>query len=766
MKEYSKNKKVILAAVLCVVVTFVAVVFIMAKISNTGTNRYFVWDRRVVDEEKTTAALVQHSPVKQDKVFTTDKPWEGDISDSFNIVDTGDLYIMYYSTYDTKDDVKICVAQSEDGIIWEKPCLNIVGFNGDKNNNILFDSSSGIISFFAFEDVNPKAANSKRYKAVALMEDNSIMTYTSADGISWKENKAVENISISSESKDVTLASAFWNKHSKKYFCYFSVYNNGKYEIMQSTSNNFKKWTESEKISFTSELDFSLRTANVIPYMRSDEMLIGFPMRITEIDKHDTDVNFDKDSAEDNRLTDALLISSVDGINFDVSGDAWIVPGPQHDSNWSYGDCFVANGIISTPSLHSDKGQDDELSVYVAENMFSDRGTSLARYTLRTDGFASYNAGFNTEKLVTKPLKITGSRMTVNFRTSTDGYVYVRVVDENGQLYKDIEYTLEGGTVYTVPEYTSYKMIGDRVDREVVFNGDFSKLKGKTAVIEFYMSDADVYSFSFDNEDYATENRWQPEEIEIREYGDFSYDVPENPVDIGTERQLFVDDYIIDKAKTDASLLLNSPVKKEELFKTDKPWEGNNCDFYVIVDDVDDEGIKYHRMYYLAWNSSDTSHDIRVCYAYSYDGVEWIKPELDILTYTDKNTGEVYTKTNILLCKEDVFDNFFVIKDTRPGVPASQRYKAIRQNEYDQLGYPSYGLWSWVSSDGLHWKKIHRLLPYIPGSWGTFDSLNTLVWDANTQQFFTYVRVKNQEIINGVDIPDFRKIYGKNLQIL
>jgi len=117
VKEYSKNKKVILAAVLCVVVTFVAVVFIMAKISNTGTNRYFVWDRRVVDEEKTTAALVQHSPVKQDKVFTTDKPWEGDISDSFNIVDTGDLYIMYYSTYDTKDDVKICVAQSEDGII-------------------------------------------------------------------------------------------------------------------------------------------------------------------------------------------------------------------------------------------------------------------------------------------------------------------------------------------------------------------------------------------------------------------------------------------------------------------------------------------------------------------------------------------------------------------------------------------------------------------------------------------------------------------------
>ena len=760
MKKRNRYIIAVAAVLLCMAVAVIVFTGNGGRL-NIGTERQFVWNSSIFDSEKTDADMVYHSPIRQDIVLTTDREWEGNIADSFNIIADEDGYKMYYATYDTKDDVKICYAYSQDGINWDKPDVNVVNYNGSARNNILLNSSHNITNgFFVFKDTNSNTQIAEKYKAVAVKNDNSIVSYVSHDGIIWQEKSVLDKGIVSEINSPATINSAFWSEEQQQYFCYFVQSNRDSQHIAVTTSKDFEKWSKPKKISYSNNTQSVLHTANIMPYYRGTDMFIGLPLRVTTVEDIVLDNNFAENAVKTNKLTDTVFISSTDGYKFNLTEEAWLTPGAQNGDNWIFGDSFVANGLVETSSIHSQNGQDNDLSVYMAENMLSATGTDLARYTTRIDGFASYNAPFNTRKVVTKPLIFEGSRMTVNFRTSTDGYLYVRIVNKNGKPFGEIQYTTEEGVQYTVPEYTSYKMIGDRVDREVVFNGDVSQLKGQEVVLEFYLSDADLYSFKFDNEQYTTDSQWIPQQIEIREYEDFEYINDGQVIDIGTQRQVFWDNYIVDEKKTDAVIMRHSPERKEEIFKTDLPWEGDNCDFYVIMDDVDSNGQNYHRMYYLGWDSSDFT-DIRVCYAYSYDGISWIKPDLGLHSYTDKKTGVIYSNTNIVLyTEEDTFDNFFVMKDTRENVPDSQRYKAICQGNYDQQGYPSYGLWAWVSPDGLHWKKTHRVLPQADGWFGSFDSVNTLVWDEMTQQFFTYFRVREEQIYKGTEFIDFRKIYG------
>ena len=48
------------------------------------------------------------------------------------------------------------------------------------------------------------------------------------------------------------------------------------------------------------------------------------------------------------------------------------------------------------------------------------------------------------------------------------------------------------------------------------------------------------------------------------------------PVDIGSQRQLFVDDHVIDTIEGDARLELQQPEPQEVALVTDKPWEGKH----------------------------------------------------------------------------------------------------------------------------------------------------------------------------------------------
>ena len=113
----------------------------------------------------------------------------------------------------------------------------------------------------------------------------------------------------------------------------------------------------------------------------------------------------------------------------------------------------------------------------------------------------------------------------------------------------------------------------------------------------------------------------------------------DQPINIGSDRQLFVDHYLIDSADG-VELELHRPRSAGNVLTTDAPWEGSTCDYHTVIKDGDT-----YRMYYRG-----TSHDgyeieslmkpdetkipVHVdltSYAESRDGITWTRPSLGIV---------------------------------------------------------------------------------------------------------------------------------------
>lgn len=126
--------------------------------------------------------------------------------------------------------------------------------------------------------------------------------------------------------------------------------------------------------------------------------------------------------------------------------------------------------------------------------------------------------------------------------------------------------------------------------------------------------------------------------------------------------------------------------------------------------------------------------------AESRDGVHWTQPDLGL------HQVERYPKGNVVLADQCLANhNFTPFIDTRPGVPAGERYKA-----FGGLGYQKHlrhfrpkmgpgGLFAYASADGVRWKRL-RDEPVVQEAWGTFDSQNVAFWSAVEGQYVAYFR--------------------------
>ncbi len=117
-------------------------------------------------------------------------------------------------------------------------------------------------------------------------------------------------------------------------------------------------------------------------------------------------------------------------------------------------------------------------SLYTIDRHFSfGYSRPLNRYEIRKDGFACVMAGGDERVVTTKPIIFDGGTLHLNFETSAYGYIYVSVLDENGNV-------ISGGE--------SVEVFGNTIDRRVVFgeNFDLGSLAGKPVTLRFRMRDA------------------------------------------------------------------------------------------------------------------------------------------------------------------------------------------------------------------------------------------------------------------------------------
>ena len=196
---------------------------------------------------------------------------------------------------------------------------------------------------------------------------------------------------------------------------------------------------------------------------------------------------------------------------------------------------------------------------------------------------------------------------------------------------------------------------------------------------------------------------------------------PETPTEIGSRRQLLVDDTLIERMSGEAELRLHSPAERAVVLTHDQPWEGSYSGYNTLFRDGD-----RYRMYYraAAWPGIGKEPSLSVCLAESRDGIHWVRPELGLVEFQGSK------KNNIILSGQ-VSNTFVPFKDTNPSAKPGERYKALAA-----LSDPT-GLYAFASPDGVHWRKMSDA-PVITR--GKFDSQNVAFWDGARRRYRAYYR--------------------------
>jgi hypothetical protein len=192
-------------------------------------------------------------------------------------------------------------------------------------------------------------------------------------------------------------------------------------------------------------------------------------------------------------------------------------------------------------------------------------------------------------------------------------------------------------------------------------------------------------------------------------------------IQLGSRLELFVDDFLVERLDG-TTLKLHEPTLAGLALRFDQPWEGAFCGYVTVIKD----GNTF-RMYYrgLPKAGRDGSDDEVTCYAESEDGISWAKPNLGFFEVLGRRDN------NVILAGQAPFShNFAPFLDTRPGVPGSERYKAL-------AGTSEKGLFGFVSADGLRWSKLGTT-PLVTK--GAFDSQNVAFWSEAEQCYALYLR--------------------------
>ena len=199
----------------------------------------------------------------------------------------------------------------------------------------------------------------------------------------------------------------------------------------------------------------------------------------------------------------------------------------------------------------------------------------------------------------------------------------------------------------------------------------------------------------------------------------------EQVTDIGSRRELFVEDSLIERLEGGAELRLHRPVPQEIAIVHDADWEGTGSGYHSIFED---DGL--YRMYYKAWqlnplnaaqrDPNEKPNPLVCAYAESDDGIHWRKPALGLNVFNGSTANNIVMLSGPVGSMVVDAGHPAVFKDSNPAAPIDARYKAFFRSKEEP------GLLAFKSSDGVNWMPMADG-PVITD--GAFDSQNLAFWD-------------------------------------
>ena len=208
------------------------------------------------------------------------------------------------------------------------------------------------------------------------------------------------------------------------------------------------------------------------------------------------------------------------------------------------------------------------------------------------------------------------------------------------------------------------------------------------------------------------------------------------PIDIGSRRELFVDEFLVHRMEN-AALRLHEPIPGGVAIKIDKPWEGPANGPRAVLRH-DNRLLMYYRA--MTVNKGDVSG--RTCVAVSEDGVTWTKPNLGLAAY-----GE-HQDTNIIA--DDGGNALTVVPwlDSRPGVPKTERLKAFYSEAVSGEKHTAFRdpkgpkrLVMFASADGFTFRKLDPQPEIVSKFPNSFDGGNTMFWSDAERKYVLYFRI-------------------------
>ncbi|MCY3021403.1 MAG: hypothetical protein NTW87_20505 [Planctomycetota bacterium] len=384
------------------------------------------------------------------------------------VIKDGDLYRAYYRGYDIeyKGDKRdgnpgeiTCYAESSDGHNWKYPQLGLYRVNGPEGGNVILAGAAPCShNFSPFLDTRPGVPAGERFKALAgVHSGGGLIAFVSGDGVRWKklaEEPVIKSGGFAFDSQNT----AFWSQSENCYVCCYRSWEtpHGKLRtVSRTTSDDFLHWSAATPMNPNLPGEH-LYTSNTHPYFRAPHIYIALPTR------------FHPDRGDS---TDIMLMTSRGGSRYDRPFlEAFIRPGldPQR---WGNRANYAALNVVPTGPA--------EMSIYHAPGG--------CRYVLRTDGFASVNAGHAGGEMLTRPFAFSGKELVLNYSTSAAGSIRVEIQSPDGKAVAGFSLS------------DCKPIVGDRIEGVVAWlqGGDVSSLSGKRVRLRFALNDADLYAMRF-----------------------------------------------------------------------------------------------------------------------------------------------------------------------------------------------------------------------------------------------------------------------------
>ena len=206
------------------------------------------------------------------------------------------------------------------------------------------------------------------------------------------------------------------------------------------------------------------------------------------------------------------------------------------------------------------------------------------------------------------------------------------------------------------------------------------------------------------------------------------------PISVGTVRQLFIDDYLIDHMKG-ASLELHPPLSAETVLQPDNPWEGQSLAYPSVLKEAIDTGFTTSQRppsgcahHHRRWRSETDGVELH-CYSR--------EPGRHSLDQTQARTVDFKgSRQNNLVWPTEGNEGKDLIPflDNNPDASPKERYKALAAITGVALG-------AVASPDGIHWHAMRKEpvianLPVNP----LMDPPNHAFWDEQQRQYVAYLR--------------------------